>query len=729
LPEFSGNASFLGRPRAGSNRTADTESEAGDNASVEFVMAGDLTKSGRPKRPSLRRMFTSSIFHSRGFFSQKSTDIKDSDFISQNMHWLWTQALLLQTMFFNMDHDRLIDHVKDFVSVLLAHNLPKDSRLVQLMALIAHAVSPKYSKIKPNFSTETVEQMEKEMNTLESWDQNYLFGVLYQVTALAFISKGSYDEGKKALQQAQSRFLSSNLATSIQVYHKHVLECKLMLVDVEMNSDSLGEASNICRTLSDEFSRASHSPQVELWIDAWSAIVRFRRCGILVTLAEISTYEESVPGAPVQAGARLIQKKTITTGGANGAKRVLTEDDSVCSQEPAGLPRRSSRRQSVVLNNPDLLRQGSSGLNQTAPAFGGSISGGLDASLRMGLPTNVYDMGDERMMRVDQILLAAMRAWKLGDRNSPGYNRSEAIQYATVAWNLLLDTAQTPMVWYLGIAYEMLFYSFVQVVHFQAPPSSKSAHRKKRLSATIMQESVKHLCKSFKTFADTFSAYKPIVYRCKGLLYALREKSTKAASCFRKAAKTASKMKLNNEEGFAVFLLQTYCHDVTTRHDSGLFSSRSKREMSVGFAKGFGLTMKTWKTGAGASAKELMSLLAEKKTDSISPKRRSIVTQSIDPSRLRRRSSSAQQGKNGNANNTNGPSPATMPSSHMLKMSSSEDGSDISLHESGIPITRSVLPSKRTSVGIRSNAYKTPEMDRMPNFTIGIEGNGAAPIS
>eukprot|EP00512_Aurantiochytrium_limacinum_P010133 CAMPEP_0171561528 /NCGR_PEP_ID=MMETSP0960-20121227/14402_1 /TAXON_ID=87120 /ORGANISM="Aurantiochytrium limacinum, Strain ATCCMYA-1381" /LENGTH=286 /DNA_ID=CAMNT_0012114049 /DNA_START=40 /DNA_END=897 /DNA_ORIENTATION=+ len=195
LPEFSGNASFLGRPRAGSNRTADTESEAGDNASVEFVMAGDLTKSGRPKRPSLRRMFTSSIFHSRGFFSQKSTDIKDSDFISQNMHWLWTQALLLQTMFFNMDHDRLIDHVKDFVSVLLAHNLPKDSRLVQLMALIAHAVSPKYSKIKPNFSTETVEQMEKEMNTLESWDQNYLFGVLYQVTALAFISKGSYDEG------------------------------------------------------------------------------------------------------------------------------------------------------------------------------------------------------------------------------------------------------------------------------------------------------------------------------------------------------------------------------------------------------------------------------------------------------------------------------------------------------------------------------------------------------
>jgi len=293
----------------------------------------------------------------------------------------------------------------------------------------------------------------------------------------------------------------------------------------------------------------------------------------------------------------------------------------------------ATRRQSTRL----LIRHGIGDSQRAAASFlgsqgsasslGGSGSGG--ASLRN--PSEDFDSSlhedglaldarDNRLLKADQILLATVRSWKLGDKNNPQCNIDEATQYATSAWNLLLEDTQHPIVWYLGLAYEMLFYGIVQIVFMNV----RGKQKPKRFSMSFGPESLKHLCKSFKGFSETFPMYRPTAYRCKGIMYVLKGKQQKSAHCFRKAIKHASKLNLVYEEKFSQFLLREKYAEVVAKNEATILPPFEGCGTSRNFVAAFELTFQTWITGVPSSRSDMLRVLTSSGDLSASPSRRSI---------------------------------------------------------------------------------------------------------
>ncbi|GBG31842.1 Adenylate cyclase type 10 [Hondaea fermentalgiana] len=680
----------FGRARAGSART-DPDTESLDFTSD--LAHGEGHRVARPRLPSLKRMCSTSMFHPRNFFTAKSVDFKEPRFLAHNEHWIRTQGLLLQSMFYDMDHDRFVFLLKDFVSVLLSQGLAKESGLIQFVAFLASAVSPKYTKMKPHFTLDTVAQLASGLEAvgMEGLDHKFFSGALYEICALGFLSKADFAHAQGALQQAQNHFRASSLM-KFKVYRKQLIECKLMAANVAMQTGRLIDAERGCRDVAESFARASQCPQILVWSEAWSALVRFRRYGLLVSLAEITSYEEAATATATAAAAaaaaattgRFAMKSSNGGSGSGGRSSAggLTVGNAARGEERGGEGRGGERRATGRRQN--FLKRVGSGRDLHRPSSVNSVpaaqqgAAATAASIARGegyfdveVPSRMNPLGVERLMRVDQILWAALQAWKLGDRNLPIYSRSEATQHATVAWNLLVDTAQTPLVWYLGMAYEMLFYALVQIVRFDSVPLGSEAggavsaaaaaalgggkshgQKSKRLSASITHETIKHLCKSFKTYAETFSSSRPVAYRCKGLLYLLRGKSVKAASCFRKASRFASKLKMVVESRLSAFLLHKHCAESLTRQDSGLQSSFADVETAKSFPVSFNLTLQTWRSGGRSSTGDLVRVLTAVAAEGVSPRRRSTAAGSLDlegsyAARLRRRSSSSRQSVSG----------------------------------------------------------------------------------
>jgi len=566
-----GESGAFVRGSPGMSRCASMDNRLGyssvDDSGEEMEM--EHTAPARVRRPSLKRMCSGSLFN-LSFFGSKVAISKSTSFISKNMELIRSHALLISIAYFNMDHHLFIQRIKTFISIALDAGLTKDSVFVQFIAFVAYSVSPKYHKMKPTFTMEMADTLMEEISSIESMDHCFFIGVMYEICGLCSLSKAQLTTATEFLAKSYGHFKRSPLSKH-NMYRKRHVEALLMMTDVALQRGSLIQAEKLCKEIGENYVRGSQSPQVSVWNDAWSAIIRFRRCGTLLTLQEVTSFEENAAAAAASTAA------AATDLEAPSAIRV-----SLGSSASVG-----------------AMNVGDSGSLAESPFL--FLKGGFTAA------SPPFAAEGESLMRADQALSAALRSWKIGDLNSPLYNRTDAVHHATKAWNILIDGGPQLSVWYIGLVYEILFYAISQIIHLHKPHKPG-----KRYSISFTQDSLRHLCKNFKSFADTFPSYKPIALRCKGLLSLFREKISQAAGHFRKASKVAAKLEMEYEEKFATFLLYRYCDATLSKGD--LSKKRVSLQNSCGvnrmFPQAFDLTLSCWRTGIPALVGDLTGVLS-----------------------------------------------------------------------------------------------------------------------
>jgi len=240
----------------------------------------------------------------------------------------------------------------------------------------------------------------------------------------------------------------------------------------------------------------------------------------------------------------------------------------------------------------------------------------------------------EMLPDADKVLIGAIKSWIFSDLGNPLYDLSEAQKNATLVWNAIHDECIQGNLWYLGLSFELLFYAFCQMVTFGL--GFKSTKSDKKLSFQASSSNIKVLLKAFRAFGQSFPAYIPVIHRCKGIYYVLRDKYSKAHAQFVKASRYANQRSMPYEDKLNSYLAKRFTPGVHA------YRPRSEELVNYGFKKyfqkAFDIQICAWKEKK-ISAHEIQTLVGTGSPSSKTLSGRGLTDSKIYAGILRPRSS------------------------------------------------------------------------------------------